>query len=132
MPLYRLTAQRDKLVSVEHTVRLGRTAEIAKITLTGLPSRAGLPLNVSVRAGLSSVDILTAGERVDVPVLLETWSGGKHRQQRFVTSMRGGMRLTPSLHETGAPLKAARIEKIFGESGSATFLTAGTSVAGGA
>ena len=124
MPLYKLTTQRDKLVSVEHTVRLGRGADFARISLGNLPARAGLSLNVSVRAGLAAVDVLTAGDRVDVPVLLETWHGNQRREQRFMAVIEGGMRLTPALHEPGAALKQARITTLFGEAGQATLLRA--------
>lgn len=122
MPLYKLTAQRDKLVKVEHTVRLGRKSEVTRITLSNLPARAGVPLNVSVRAGLTCVDVLTGHEQVDVPVLLETWSGTKYRSQRFLAGINGGVRLTPSFHELGAALKSARIETMFGQAGPATML----------
>jgi LGFP repeat len=123
MPLYRLTMQRDKLVSLEHAVRLGPKGDVARITLSNLPTRAGVPLNVSVRAGLAGVDVLTAGERVDVPVLLETWSAGiGHRKQRYTATIDGGMRLTPALYETGAALKSAPIETMFGQPGITTLL----------
>lgn len=127
MPLFRLTTERDKLVSLEHMVRLGRGADFARITLRDLPIRAGLPLNVAVRAGLAAVDVLTAGERMDVPVMLETWRGNHRREQRFVATIEGGMRLTPRLHESGAALKQARIETMFGEPSRTTLIQPTTS-----
>lgn len=122
MPLYKLTTERDKVVSLEHTVRLGRSASFARISLGNLPARAGLSLNVSVRSGLAAVDVLTGGQRVDVPVLVETWHGAARREQRFVATIDGGMRLTPALHESGAAMKQAPIETMFGEAGRATLL----------
>lgn len=122
MPLYRLTTQRDKLVSLEHTVRLGRGGDFARISLANLPARAGVSLNVAVRAGLAAVDVVTAGERMDVPVVLETWRGNQRRVQHFMAAIEGGMRLTPALHEPGAALKQARIVTMFGEAGQATLL----------
>ena len=67
------------------------------------------------------MDVLTAGERVEVPVLLETWRGNRARTA-LRRDIEGGMRLTPALHESGAALKQARIETLFGEAGQATFL----------
>jgi hypothetical protein len=122
MPLYRLTTERDKRVNVEHTVRLGRGAGFARIRLGGLPARGGLSMNVALSGGLSSVEILTAGERLDVPVEIETWRGTDRRMARFTATMEGGLRLTPALNEPGAALKAAKINNLFGAAGASQLL----------
>jgi hypothetical protein len=101
MPLHRLTAGRDKVMTVEQTVRLGRNASFARIRLDSIPVRAGLEVNVSMQAGLAAVDVLTAGERVNVPIQIETWRANQpaatRQVQRFTLPMEGGLRLTPQL-----------------------------------
>ncbi|MET1085101.1 MAG: hypothetical protein ABWY12_18975, partial [Burkholderiales bacterium] len=122
IPMYQLTTERDKTVSVEHTLRLGRNADFARLTIGNLPVRSGLPINVAVTSGLAGVDVLTAGERVEVPIQLETWHGATRVVSRFSTPIEGGLRLAPTLHEPGAALKAARIESLFGGAGTPRLL----------
>jgi uncharacterized protein with LGFP repeats len=127
MPLHRLTVGRDKAMAVEQTVRLGRGAGFARIRLDSIPVRAGLELKVSMRAGLSVVDVITAGDRVDVPVRIETWRANQpvasRRVQHFTVPMEGGLRLSPQLLDPTGGLKAARIETLFGEAQNSVVLT---------
>ena len=128
MPLHRLTAGRDKLMTVEQTVRLGRGASFARIRLDKIPVRAGLEMKLSMRAGLAAVDVLTAGERVEVPVQIETWRANQpvaaRQVQHFTVPMEGGMRLTPQLLDPSGGLKAGRIEKVFGDARNSVVIAA--------
>jgi len=113
MPVHALTTQRDKLVAIEHTVRLGRSAGFARLRIANLPVRSGLPLNIAVGGGLCSVDVVTAGERVDATIELETWRGAQRSVSRFVAPIEGGLRVAPVLHMPGAAMKVARIDSLF-------------------
>ena len=113
MPVYGLTTQRDKRVAIEHTVRLGRSAAFARLRIANLPVRSGLPLNIAVGGGLCCLEVVTAGERVDAAIELETWRGAQRTISRFVAPMEGGLRLAPALHVPGAAMKVARIDSLF-------------------
>lgn len=127
MPLHRLTAGRDKLMTVEQMVRLGRNASFARIRIDGIPVRAGLEVILSMRAGLAAVDVLTAGERVNVPVRIETWRANQpvatRQVQHFTVPMEGGLRLTPQLLDPSGGLKAGQIETVFGEARNSVLFT---------
>ena len=128
MPLHKLTTGLDKAVSLEHTVRLGRGADFARIRLSNIPVRAGVELNVSLRSGLVAVDVLTAGERVNVPVEIETWRANQpastRATQHFSVPMEGGLRLTPTLLDPAGGLKVGRIDKVFGDARGVVVLNA--------
>lgn len=118
-PLHRLTTGRSKTVSIDHTVRMGRDVDFARIRIQNIPVRAGLDLKVSLRPGITAVDVFTAAEPVNVPVEITTWRANQpmaSRQVRtFNVPMEGGLRLTPKLFDASGALKVGRINSVFGE-----------------
>jgi hypothetical protein len=113
-PVHKLTTARDKLVTVEQVIRIGRSSEFVRLRMQNLPVRAGLDLNLSLRPGLAAVDILTAGERVDALVEIERWRGAQRRLQRFTLPVEGGLRFVPGEALENAQLKVGDIDRLFG------------------
>jgi hypothetical protein len=111
-PLYRLRGERDKLVDIEHTVRLGRSSDFARIRVQRVPMRARLALDVALGSGLSSVNILTAGDRVEVAIDVEIQRGSVKQARRFLSELEGGIRLSPSFGDLS--LRSAAIGSLFG------------------
>jgi hypothetical protein len=105
----------------------GEDASFARIRLDSIPVRAGLEMNISMRTGLAAVEVLTANERVSVPVQIETWRANQpaaaRQVQHFTVPMEGGMRLTPQLLDPSGGLKAGRIETLFGEARNSLLFT---------
>ena len=73
------------------------------------------------------MDVLAAGERVNVPVRIETWRADEpvatRQIQHFTVPMEGGLRLTPQLLDPNGGLKAGRIETVFGEARNSVLFT---------
>ncbi len=114
-PVTRVLTGRDKTMQVEHLSRIGATADFMRLRIANLPLRAGLDMNLSVRPGLAAVDVITAGERVDAAIEIETVIGGVRQLRNYTCPMEGGLRLLPRTVFDSGGLKTGRIDSLFGE-----------------
>lgn len=122
-PVTKILTQRDKTIDLEHLLRLGRSADFMRVRISNLPVRAALDMNVSIRPGLAAIDIITAGDRVDAQVQVETFPKGARTLRNFTVPMEGGLRVTPSTMLDSGVMKTASIGALFGDAGAPTLMS---------
>ncbi|PHV06764.1 hypothetical protein CSQ96_12275 [Janthinobacterium sp. BJB412] len=121
-PITRVLAGRDKTMQLEHLSRIGTSADFMRLRIANLPLRAGLDMHLSVRPGLAAVDVVTAGERIDAAIEIETMISGVRQVRNFNCPMEGGLRLLPRTVFDSGGLKAGRIDMLFGDIRNTLFL----------
>lgn len=114
-PITSIAVQRDKQLSIEHQVRLGMSSDFLRVQLNGLPAKIAQRLQLSIRPGLSAIDIVTGDGLVDIPIQVERFEGGATHIQNFTLPLEGGARIFPASTLGSGSLKTGKIDLLFGE-----------------
>jgi hypothetical protein len=121
-PIVQVKTDREKTIEVNHLVRLGHTGDYLRLNIARLPVSNARSLQLSIRPGLSAVDILVGGEALEVPMTIESRTRGVFATQRFTVSVDGGLRVLPRTVLLNGVLKAGRIKSLFGEINTSIFV----------
>jgi hypothetical protein len=121
---FALTSNRDGRFDVGLTHKLGVGGANMRIDLSSVPVTAAKALTVDSKPGLGTVDVVSGGAPVDVPVVLTSTDGSRTASRRFTVHIDGGARLTLSPAIAEGQMTVSRIDQVRGPVIETTVLSA--------
>lgn len=105
----------NKTVRLEINNKLGVGKDNLKITIDKIPVAISKALIMSIKPGLSGLDILTTADKVNATVTVQGTIDGKAYNSKYGVDIEGGIRIRPSTVISNNELKVGKIDNLFGQ-----------------
>jgi hypothetical protein len=106
----------DKPIKVRIENRLGTGADRIRYELEPITVKAASPLEINAKPGLAGLEVVCAGQRLDVRLAVSAEIGGKKIRRTYDVPIVDGFRLSPAQILTIPDLNVAQIGRMFGSS----------------
>ena len=117
-----MAGSRAKRTNLLFDSKLGLGRDGVTLTVNDVPMPGAPETRLNLNPGLGGIEIVAAGGRVELPVLLQMNVGGRIQERRFRVPMEGGVRLQLSTVLSTGDLSISRIAQLFGPASSRSLL----------